>query len=118
MSMSVITGSDLADSLLQTTDHSEALAVVMNGAELTAAERERLQEEADRARQQWMQKIRAKQIFNEAAAQMELKGAHTLRAYMLSDTTLNFPSQPTGLFGLASRLSCSLTTHNETEGRQ
>ena len=53
---------------------SEAIAMAMNGAELTVAEKERLREEEAALRQQWMQRLRAKQIFNEAAAQMESKG--------------------------------------------
>ena len=67
-------GSNLADSLLQTADPSEAIAMAISGAELTVAERERLREEEAHARYQWTQKARAKQIFNEAAAQMEAKG--------------------------------------------
>ena len=67
-------GSNLADSLLQTADPSEAIAMAISGAELTLAEQERLREEEAHARHQWTQKARAKQIFNEAAAQMEAKG--------------------------------------------
>lgn len=68
------TGRSLAESLLQASHPSEAIAMAMKGAELTVAERERLRKEEDLARQQWNQRTRAKQIFNEAAAQMESKG--------------------------------------------
>ena len=70
----LVSGHTLAESLLHASDPSEAIALAMNGAELTVAERERLREEEDLARQQWNQRIRAKQIFNEAASQLEGKG--------------------------------------------
>lgn len=70
----MLAGSNLADKLLQASDSSEAVAMAMSTAELTVAEQERLREEEDQARQQWMQRARAKQIFNDAATQMESKG--------------------------------------------
>lgn len=67
----------------------------MSGAELTVAEQARLREEEDQARKQWMQRIRAKQIFNEAAAQMEGKGG-----------ALKVPAEYPACFGkLVDRLS-------------
>lgn len=58
--------------------------MAISGAEMTVAERQRLRAAEEEARVKWQRHHRAKQIYNEAAMQMEKKGAHDLCCSNLS----------------------------------